>query len=105
MNDCHQKIIAFLDTSELDRFPSSAIVETKRAVLDIVGCMIAGIDTPLGQGMCKLARRFKDKDGASVLGMKSSVGAAAAAGKLMGLSPKEIIDAMGIAEMQARTAC
>ena len=69
MNDHHQKISAFLASSHLDNVPASAISEAKRSMLDTIGCMIAGIDTPLGQGMRKLARRFKDENGTRVLGM------------------------------------
>jgi len=185
MNDHYQKISAFLKSSHLDTYSSSAISEAKRSILDTIGCMIAGIDTPLGQGVRNLAGRFKDENGAMLLGavspvmpfvaamgnsymanahdaddghrrsrlhaggiiipaalaaaeennstgkafleatitgfelgyragmvttgwdayhgsaMGSTFGAAAAVGRLMDLSPDEIINAMGIAEMQA----
>lgn len=185
MNDNHRKITSFLQKSTLDCFPQSAVLEAKRSVLDVIGCMLAGINTPLGEGVRKLARRFKDENGARVLGaafsvtpfvaamcnsymanahdaddghrrsrlhaggiiipaalvaaqennstgrefleaivvgfelgyragmvttgwetyqgsaMGSTFGVAAAAGRLMGLSPDEIINAMGIAEIQA----
>lgn len=79
MNDLYQKITSFLQASEFDRFPPSAIREVKRSLLDTLGCMIAGMDTPLGEGVRKLAGRFKDENGARVLGMNSSVAPFAAA--------------------------
>ena len=180
-----EKIIDFLENFELGKIPESVILEAKRAVLDTMGCMIAGIDTPLGEGLHKLSHRFEDKNGVTVLGretpiipfmaamcnsymanahdaddghrrsrlhaggiiipaalavaeetrstgkafleaviigfelghragmvtttwetyhgsaMGSTFGAAATAGRLLGLSSKQIINAMGIAEMQA----
>ncbi|WP_457553660.1 MmgE/PrpD family protein [Desulfobacula sp.] len=180
-----EKIIDFLENFELDKIPKSVILEAKRAVLDTTGCMIAGIDTPLGEGLHKLSHRFEDKNGVTVLGRKipispfmaamcnsymanahdaddghrrsrlhaggiiipaalavaeetrstgkafleaviigfelghragmvtttwetyhgsamgSTFGAAAASGRLLGLSSEQIINAMGIAEMQA----
>jgi len=71
MNDYYQKIAAFLKSSNLDAFPSSAVLEAKRSILDTIGCMIAGMDTPLGHGVRKLAERFKDQNGTRVLGMTS----------------------------------
>ena len=180
-----KKIINFLDNFELGKIPDSVVLEAKRSVLDTMGCMIAGIDTPLGKGLHKLADRFTDRKGVTVLGLETSItpfmaamcnsymanahdaddghrrsrlhaggiiipaalavaqengstgkqfleaiilgfelgyragiatttwdayhgsamgstfGAAAAAGRLLGLSSEQIINAMGIAEMQA----
>ncbi len=185
MQNNEQKIIDFLNDFSFSGLPPVVINETRRAVLDTLGCMIAGIDTPLGENLRKLAGRFTDKHGARVLGMEqpiapfmaavcngymanahdaddghrrsrlhaggiiiptalaageengstgkeffeaviagfelghragmattawetyhgsamgSTFGAAAAAGWLMGLSSEQIVNAMGIAEMQA----
>lgn len=180
-----KRIIDFLDGFSLDGLPPDVINEAKRAVLDTLGCMIAGIDTPLGEKLRRLAEGYADKRGARVLGMEqpaasfmaamcnsymanahdaddghrrsrlhaggiiipsamaagetsecngkafleavilgfelghragmattametyygsamgSTFGAAATAGRLMGLTAGQILDAMGIAEMQA----
>lgn len=185
MHRNEKKIIDFLDGFSFSRLPPAVLNEARRAVLDTLGCMIAGIDTPLGENLRKLAGRFTDKHGVKVLGLEppiapfmavmcnsymanahdaddghrrsrlhaggiiiptalaageensstgraffesviagyelghragmattaldtyygsamgSTFGAAAAAGRLMGLSPEQIINAMGIAEMQA----
>jgi len=79
MNDYYQKIAAFLTSSNLDAFPSSAVLEAKRSLLDTIGCMIAGMDTPLGHGLRKLAGRFEDQNGTRVLGITSPVATFAAA--------------------------
>lgn len=68
-----EKIIGFLEDFELTRIPEPVILEAKRAVLDTMGCMIAGVDTPLGKGMHKLADRFVDKKGVTVLGLEPSI--------------------------------
>jgi 2-methylcitrate dehydratase PrpD len=180
-----KKIINFLDGFSLGGLPPAVLNEARRAVLDTLGCMIAGIDTPLGESLHELAGRFTDKHGVKVLGLEPSIipfmaamcnsymanahdaddghrrsrlhaggiiiptalvageengstgkaffesvitgyelghragmattaldtyygsamgstfGAAAAAGRLMGLSAEQIVNAMGIAEMQA----
>lgn len=180
-----QRIVNFLDGFSLSGLAPSVLNEARRAVLDTLGCMIAGIDTPVCVNLRKLAVRFTDKQGVNVLGLEqpiapfmaamcnsymanahdaddghrrsrlhagsiiiptalaageengstgktffeavisgfelgyragmaitardtyygsamgSTFGAAVAAGRLMGLSPDQIINAMGIAEMQA----
>ena len=65
-----EKIIGFLDNFDLDKIPVAVVLEAKRAVLDTLGCMIAGVDTPLGKGLHKLAYRFIDKKGVTVFGLK-----------------------------------
>lgn len=185
MNKNESKIAHFLENFSLETIPTPALHEAKRTVIDTLGCMIAGIDTPLGENLRRLAARFADPSGAKMLGldkpitpflaamcnsylanahdaddghrrsrlhagaiiipaalavveenggsgrefmeavligfelgyragmvttgwetyhgsaMGTTFGVAAAAGRLLGLSPEQIINAMGIAEMQA----
>ena len=68
-----EKIIGFLDNFDLDKIPASVVLEAKRAVLDTLGCMVAGVDTPLGKGLHKLAYRFIDKKGVTVFGLKKKM--------------------------------
>lgn len=70
MHKSKEKIIDFLDNFDLDKIPAAVVLEAKRAVLDTLGCMVAGIDTPLGEGVHKLAHRFIDKKGVTVFGLK-----------------------------------
>ena len=73
MYNSKEKIVDFLDNFALEKIPESVVLEAKRAVLDTIGCMIAGVDTPLGKGLHKLADRFTDKKGVSVLGLKTPI--------------------------------
>jgi 2-methylcitrate dehydratase PrpD len=68
-----EKIIDFLNGFSLENLPSDVVNEAKRAVLDTLGCMIAGIDTPLGKNLRELAKRYTDKQGVKVLGLKPTV--------------------------------
>ncbi len=73
MSRNQQKIVNFLNEFSLKNVPLDVINEAKRAVLDTLGCMIAGIDTPLGKNLRELAKRYEDKQGVKVLGLKPSV--------------------------------
>ncbi len=66
-----EKIIDFLENFELDKIPELVVLQAKQAVLDTMGCMIAGIDTPLGEGLRELSHRFEDKNGVTVLGRET----------------------------------
>lgn len=73
MSQNQEKIIDFLNGFSLENLPSDVVNEAKRAVLDTLGCMIAGIDTPLGKNLRELAKRYMDKQGVNVLGLKPTV--------------------------------
>jgi len=66
-------IIEFLQCTRLEQLPPGAVHEARRALLDTLGCMIAGLDTPLGRRIIALSRRFGQPDGASVLGVEKNV--------------------------------
>lgn len=66
-------ILAFLAKHRITRLPASVIHEAKRACLDTLGCMIAGLDTPLGRKLASLTNQFNQSPGATVLGISQSV--------------------------------
>ncbi len=73
MQKSREKIIGFLENFDISKIPDSVVLEAKRAVLDTIGCMIAGVDTPLGKGVHKLANRFVQENGVLVLGLETPV--------------------------------
>jgi 2-methylcitrate dehydratase PrpD len=73
MTGNQQKIIEFLTDCKLETLPASTVHEAKRALLDTLGCMIAGLDTPLGRKLVRLSGRFTDSRGATVLGGRKQV--------------------------------
>ena len=73
MDNNERKIIEFLTNCSLSNLPASTVHEAKRALLDTLGCMVAGLDTPLGQKLAKLTDRFADNKGATVIGVSRFV--------------------------------
>ena len=68
MKDNTLRIAEFLTGSGFDELPTQVIHEAKRSILDTLGCMIAGMNTPLGESLIRLAARFPDQAGCSILG-------------------------------------
>jgi 2-methylcitrate dehydratase PrpD len=73
MTPANQKIIDFISGLNLAVLPDSVVHQAKRAVLDQLGCMIAGIDTPFGNKLHKFSRHYCDPSGSIVLGQDKSV--------------------------------
>ena len=67
------KIIEFLSDVSWEKLPGSVVDEAKRAILDTLGCMIAGVDTPIGRGLFKLCARFASQHGSTVIGFEEPV--------------------------------
>jgi 2-methylcitrate dehydratase PrpD len=63
----------FLQGHSLASLPPEVVHEAKRAVLDAMGCMIAGLDTPLSGGLLKLCAGFASPGGASLIGCPHKV--------------------------------
>lgn len=56
---CSQEMIfEFLANHRIDRLPAAVIHEAKRALMDTLGCIIAGLDTPLGSKLASLHAQF-----------------------------------------------
>jgi len=73
LNKNYQTITSFLENFTLETVPAAVIMEAKRTLLDTIGCMVAGTDTPLGQGLKNLAGKFMNDNGAWVMGMNEKV--------------------------------
>ncbi len=61
------RIAAYIDAHTSGTLPASVLHEARRALLDTLGCMIAGIDTPIGTAMSRLGKRFSDNTGQLLL--------------------------------------
>jgi len=73
MKSSHEMIIEFLSNHRIDRLPAGVVHEAKRALLDTLGCIIAGLDTPLGSKLASLHDQFLQSPGATFLGIRPSV--------------------------------
>ncbi len=49
-------------------FPQNTIEETKKAIIDTVGCMIAGVQSPIGKTAIEVLGTFGGREEATVLG-------------------------------------
>jgi 2-methylcitrate dehydratase PrpD len=73
MKSSHEMIFEFLANHRIDRLPAAVVHEAKRALMDTLGCIIAGLDTPLGSKLASLHDEFLQSPGATVLGIRPSV--------------------------------
>jgi len=73
MKTSHEMIAEFLSQHRIDRLPAAAVHEAKRALLDTLGCIIAGIDTPLGYKLAAMRDPFLQSPGATILGVRPPV--------------------------------
>ena len=75
----------FTSRISYDDLPDTVVNQVKRILLDTLGCMFAGINTPMGQQSLKLVERFPDPHGVVVVGVDAAISpimAAAANGAL-----------------------
>ena len=68
MDYIHGKIIDFFKTLDWNNLPENVRHEARRAVLDALGCLLAGLKTPLGKSLCQMAAFNKVKKGATMIG-------------------------------------
>ena len=63
-----RKIADFLDRLRFDTLPPAVIHQARRVVLDTVGCLLAGIPTPVGTRSARLGTAFPHPGGATIIG-------------------------------------
>lgn len=73
MTDNTTTLTDYLNSSAFEDLPSEVVHEAKRSILDTFGCMVAGLDTPLGDSLGRLAARFADQSGSLLLGRSGRV--------------------------------
>ncbi len=81
-----ETVVKFAADTSYEKLPAEVVHETKRIILDIIGCALGGMETDKGRIASELAREFGGKPEATILGMGSKVSSASAAfanGELM----------------------
>ncbi len=83
------EIAGFIAGAKFENLPDAAVHETKRILLDSIGCAIAGLTTDKGKLSVQLARRLGGPSESTVIGAGGKVSAANAA-----FANGELINAM-----------
>jgi len=73
MNDTTKKIIDFLKNMKYDRLPPTTQNHATRAIIDATGCILAGIDTPVGQGIGRVGVKFPHPEGSTIIGTSADI--------------------------------
>ncbi len=73
MATANEKLIRFIETSRFEKLPKAVIHQVKRAMLDTIGCILAGLSTPLGKSVLALGRQFPFSEGVTVPGIEHRV--------------------------------
>lgn len=68
MDNIHGKITDFFTTLDWNNLPENVKKEARRAVLDALGCLLAGLKTPLRKSLCQMAPLNKVSRGATMIG-------------------------------------
>ena len=73
MTSANEKLIIFFEKTRFDNLPKTVIHQTKRALLDTLGCILAGLSTPLGKSVLSLCHQYPFLDGVTVPGIKHRI--------------------------------
>ncbi|MDM8540569.1 MmgE/PrpD family protein [Desulfococcaceae bacterium HSG9] len=68
MDYIHRKITEFFNTLNWNDLPGHVRHEERRAVMDALGCLLAGLRTSLGESLCQMAPLNKVNEGAVMIG-------------------------------------
>lgn len=79
MKQITKTFISQVDKSSFDDFTDNTLCETKKAVIDTIGCMLAGTNSPIGKATMEVFKGFGGEPEASVIGMARKAPAAIAA--------------------------
>ena len=79
MNSLSQELASFVIETKFDDLPEAVVRETKRTLLDSIGCAIAGIAVDKGKISIMLARRLGGPRESSILGTGDKVSCSNAA--------------------------
>jgi len=77
--NANDTVIRFIRESAWERFPDDVRHQAKRCLLDALGALLAGAETPAGRLMAKIARSQYSGDEATILAHGSRVSASGAA--------------------------
>jgi len=73
MTSANKNLINFIEKVHYNNLPKEVIHQAKRALLDTMGCMLAGLNTPLGTSVLDMSRQFPFAEGATVPGIDHGV--------------------------------
>jgi len=71
--DTNLRISRFIRDTDYEQFPDHVLQQAKRCLLDVVGCILAGIPAPIGKAVGGLSSLFPQEKGASILGIRQDV--------------------------------
>jgi len=74
-----QTLATFVADATFERLPREVVHETKRILLDIVGCAVGSVDLDKGRIAINMAREFGSRPEATLLGTQHRVSASIAA--------------------------
>jgi 2-methylcitrate dehydratase PrpD len=115
MRSISDDVAVFIARTRYEDLPLDVVHETKRCMLDAIGCAIAGIATDKGKIMASLARRFGGPPESAIVGLGGRVSAPNAAmanGELINaldyddiphIHPFSIAPALAVAETTGAT--
>ena len=73
MTEISLKMIHFIRGMKYDRLPATTRAHATRALIDALGCMLAGIDTPVGQGVGRVGLKFPHPEGSTIIGTSTDI--------------------------------
>jgi len=73
MSETSEKIIDFIKGMRYDRLPGTTQRHAVRAIIDATGCMLAGIETPVGQGVGRVGIKFPHPGGSTLIGTSTDI--------------------------------
>lgn len=79
MLEVTKKYVEQLQRTNFSDFSTETKIEVKKAVLDTMGCMLAGIKSPIGKATLKVFEDFGGRAESSVVGSRGKMPAAVAA--------------------------
>jgi 2-methylcitrate dehydratase PrpD len=73
MNETTEKVMDFIKDMKYDRLPPTTQNHAARAIIDATGCMLAGIDTPVGKGIGRVGVKFPHPGGSTIIGTSTDI--------------------------------
>jgi 2-methylcitrate dehydratase PrpD len=73
MSETSEKIIEFIKGMKYDRLPATTQKHAQRAIIDATGCLLAGIHTPVGEGVGRVGIKFPHPGGSTIIGTSTDI--------------------------------
>jgi 2-methylcitrate dehydratase PrpD len=73
MNGTTERIVDFIKKMKYDCLPETTRKHATRAIIDATGCLLAGIDTPVGQGIGRVGAQFPQSGGSTIIGTSRDI--------------------------------